>query len=175
MKLTRLVVMVSLLCSVTFLTEKSGSATAEDSIEELEPVLYEKLKFNKNTDYLHDAGKIEMKNTLPEKQFNLHFDGSRRLPIRGDSSYLFRSDVRSERSTVAARSEEIGLFTKTATRKNEATVSSYIPVEQQTDSNGRTLLFILLIVIGTVVLFTVFIPKTIQESPVRERKRRKTV
>ncbi|GKV55013.1 hypothetical protein NCCP2222_09600 [Sporosarcina sp. NCCP-2222] len=175
MKAAKSIVVMVLLCSVIFSMQARGSAATDGSIEDLEPVLYEKLKFNKNTDYLHDAGKIEMKNTLPEKQFNLHFDGSRRLPARGDSSYLFRTDVRGERSTVAARSKEIGLFTKTAVRKNEATVSSYIPVEQQRDSNGRTLLFVLLIVIGTVILFTVFIPKTIQESPVRERKRRKTV
>ena len=64
--------------------------SAEEQVKDLEPLIYEKLKFKKNTNYLHDEKKTEMKNTIPEKQFNIYFDGRKQLPNRGDTSFYFK-------------------------------------------------------------------------------------
>ena len=42
----------------------SVQAETDDSIRDLEPVKYDRLKFKQNTDYLHDTKKIEMKNVV---------------------------------------------------------------------------------------------------------------
>lgn len=97
--MNRKLVAILLLVAFSWIARPAiGTANSDESIKELEPVLYERLQFKKNTDYLHDAGKIEMKNTIPTKQFDIHFDGSRKLPDRGDTVKLFRKAERSERA-----------------------------------------------------------------------------
>ena len=151
---------IALLCSLP-----NGLVLAEENktIDELEPLLYEKLEFKKNTDYLHDTKKTEMKNTIPVKQFDIYFDGRKKLPNRGDTSFLFQSDLRGENSTVAARSLELKLFTANdkVTKPQEITFP-----QQEGSSNGKllTLVFLLIIAIGIIVLFAVFLPKLAQAS-----------
>ncbi|MFS0576296.1 type VII secretion EssA family protein [Sporosarcina sp. 179-K 3D1 HS] len=171
MKRKRMRIVLLLAALGWFIFPKPGLTNSDETIKDLEPVLYNKLQFKKNTDYLHDAGKIEMKNTIPVKQFNVQFDGTRKLPARGDTTSLFREAGRSERSTVAAKSKEIGLFTKEVPIRNGIDGHPNTFQERSADHSGRTIIFVLLIVIGVVVLFTVFIPKIIQASPAEERKR----
>ncbi|KAA0955569.1 type VII secretion protein EssA [Sporosarcina sp. ANT_H38] len=130
---------------------------------DLEPLSYEKLKFKKNTDYLHDSKKVEMKNTIPVKQFDIYFDGRKQLPKRSNGSYLFQTAARGEKSTVAAKTSELGLFTNAATSSKEITADNI--VEENTAPNmSRTLILLAIIVAGLVTLFTIFLPKLVNTS-----------
>ena len=147
----------------------SVQAETDDSIRDLEPVKYDRLKFKQNTDYLHDTKKIEMKNTIPVKQLDINFDGSKKLPERGrDISYLFQEAERGQKSTVAAKSAEIGLFTTDNPDRKVETVKN-IQDEQPKSTNIRTMIFIGLIGVGIIFLFTVLLPKLVNE-PTRRNK-----
>lgn len=149
----------------------SVQAETDDSIRDLEPVKYDRLKFKQNTDYLHDTKKIEMKNTIPVKQLDIDFDGSKKLPERGrDISYLFQEAERGQKSTVAAKSAEIGLFTTDTPDRKVETVKN-IQDEQPKSTNVRTMIFIGLIGVGIIFLFTVLLPKLVNEP----NRRNKTV
>lgn len=125
--------------------------------EELEPVIYEKLEFKKKTEYLHDKQKTEMKNTIPKKQVDIYFDGRKKLPNRADTSYLFQTDERGEKSTVTAKSSELKLFSnKETTLSNEP---SLIVEDEISGNSFRTILFFSLIGIGILSLFVIFLPK----------------
>ncbi|KXH78555.1 type VII secretion protein EssA [Sporosarcina sp. HYO08] len=153
------------------LTAIVGKADSNESIEDLEPLLYERLKFKKNTDYLHDQKKIEMKNTIPVRQFDIQFDGSQKLPDRSDRSYLFQSSNREKASTVAVKSREIGLFKNEINLKKKDSVQ--MPADEPAGTSIRTTIFIGMIVIVLIVLFTFFIPKLAVESraAIKTRKR----
>ena len=145
----------------------SVQAETDDSIRDLEPVKYDRLKFKQNTDYLHDTKKVEMKNTIPVKQLDINFDGSKKLPERGrDISYLFQEAERGQRSTVAAKSAEIGLFTTDNPDRKVETVKN-IQDEQPKSTNIRTMIFIGLIGVGIIFLFTVLLPKLVNEPTAR--------
>ncbi|MFJ7932759.1 type VII secretion EssA family protein [Sporosarcina sp. NPDC096371] len=137
-------------------------ADSDDPIGDLEPVIYEKLKFKQNTDYLHDEQKAEMKNTIPVKQFDINFDGSQQLPQKGDTSFVFQEAERGTKSTVAAKTLEIGLFTKENSQET-ANIPAEAPSQQATGHAGRTLIFIGLIALGMVVMFMVLLPKLIHQ------------
>ncbi|WP_342514984.1 type VII secretion EssA family protein [Sporosarcina sp. FSL K6-1522] len=154
--------------SVWGYSSTSGSADSDDSIHDLEPLLYDKLKFKQNTDYLHDNKKVEMKNTIPVKQFDINFDGSKQLPERGDTSYLFQEAERGKKGTVAVRSSEIGLFTiEHKGRKEEAVRKPQD--EQLAGTNVRTMVFVGLIAVGILFLFVFLLPKLVNEPAVRTR------
>ncbi|WP_144509670.1 type VII secretion protein EssA [Bacillus sp. FJAT-22090] len=142
---------------------------AEEQVKDLEPVIYEKLKFKKNTDYLHDEKKTEMKNTIPEKQFTIYFDGRKQLPNRNDTSFLFQTDKRGEISTVAVRSSELKLFSNEGKGKKELSTS---PLDEGEIANNRirTMILLAIIAVGLVVLFIVFIPKLVQTSDTSMKK-----
>lgn len=175
MKANKAILMI--LCTALLCFSKSGVVLADENktIDELEPLLYEKLEFKKNTDYLHDVKKTEMKNTIPIKQFDIFFDGRKKLPNRNDSSFLFQSDERGENSTVAARSLELKLFTsgdqETKTQRNSAFKQHQ---EQQGSSNGGLLTFVFLsiIAIGIIILFAVFLPKLASASNGAPKKKK---
>lgn len=133
---------------------------AEEQVKDLEPVIYEKLKFKKNTDYLHDGKKTEMKNTIPEKQFNIYFDGRKQLPNRADTSFLFQTAKRGEISTIAAKSSELKLFMNEGIGEKEFS-SSPIDNGKTADNKARTMILLAIIAIGIAVLFIVFIPKLV--------------
>lgn len=163
-------VMVALLVMwITGASWYSVHAETDDSIRDLEPVKYDKLKFKQNTDYLHDTKKVEMKNTIPVKQLDINFDGSKKLPKRGgDISYLFQEAERGQKSTVAAKSTEIGLFIKDNPDRKMETVKNKQD-EQPKGTNIRTMIFIGLIAMGMIFLFTVLLPKLVNEPTGREK------
>ena len=130
---------------------------------DLEPVVYEKLKFKKNTDYLHDRKKVEVKNTIPVKQFDIYFDGRKQLPKRSNGSYLFRTGERGEKSTVAAKTTELGLFT--SAEKSGKKIAAVKIIEENTATNmPRTLILLAIIVVGLITLFTIFLPKLVNTA-----------
>lgn len=135
-------------------------AEEERSIDQLDSILYEKLQFKKNTDYLHDKKKVETKNTLPEKQLNLYFDGSRQLPNRQDTSSLFRTDERTEQSTMAVRAAELKLFSERKSESPKEKLSQ--PTSSGTNNTLRTWIFIGIVVAGLLLLFVVMVPKLSQ-------------
>lgn len=131
-------------------------------VEDLDPVIYEKLEFKKNTDYLHDKKKTEMKNTIPQKQVDIYFDGRKKLPNRGDTSYLFQTIERGEKSTVTAKSSELKLFSEKDITLADVPVSK---MEEESSSNSvRTILFFGLIGIGILTLFVIFLPRLVGTS-----------
>lgn len=145
------------------------NAKTDDAIRDLEPVEYNKLEFKQNTDYLHDEKKVEMKNTIPVKQLDIDFDGSKKLPERGrDISFLFQEAERGQKSTVAVKAIETGLFT-TETQVKKVEVIRDIQEEQSKGTNFRTMVFLGLIAVGVIFLFTVLLPK-IGNSPLEKRK-----
>ncbi|MFJ5769046.1 type VII secretion EssA family protein [Psychrobacillus sp. NPDC093180] len=163
MKTKILLLLVLLAFVVLFVDLQVVSAEEDKTIEELEPVIYEKLQFKKNTDYLHDGKKTEMKNTIPDKQFNIYFDGRKQLPNRSDTSFLFQTSVRGEKSTVAAKSSELNLFM--AESKNDMQLpDSFIDDRETATNNTRTLIFLAIIAIGLLALFIVVLPKLVQPS-----------
>ncbi|GGA19261.1 type VII secretion EssA family protein [Psychrobacillus lasiicapitis] len=163
MKTKVLLLLVLLAFAVLFVDLQVVLAEEGKTIEELEPVIYEKLKFKKNTDYLHDGKKTEMKNTIPDKQFNIYFDGRRQLPNRSDTTFLFQTSARGEKSTVAAKSSELNLFM--AESKNDMQLpDSYMDDRETATNKTRTLIFLAIIAIGLLALFIVVLPKLVQPS-----------
>ncbi|HJF31854.1 MAG TPA: type VII secretion protein EssA [Sporosarcina psychrophila] len=146
----------------------AGHSTVQAAPEDepnldLEPVVYEELKFKKNTDYLHDRKKVEMKNTIPVKQFDIYFDGRKQLPKRSNGSYLFRTGERGEKSTVAAKTTELGLFT--SAEKSGKKIAAVKIIEENTATNmPRTLILLAIIVVGLITLFTIFLPKLVNTA-----------
>lgn len=131
-------------------------------VEDLDPVIYEKLEFKKNTDYLHDKKKTEMKNTIPKKQVDIYFDGRKKLPNRGETSYLFQTAERGEKSTVTAKSSELKLFSEKDITLADVSVSQ---IEEESSSNSaRTILFFCVIGIGILTLFVIFLPRLVSTS-----------
>jgi len=157
-----------LLLIILIIAWTAGNSTVQAAPDDepnldLEPVSYEKLKFKKNTDYLHDSKKVEMKNTIPVKQFDIYFDGRRQLPKRSNGSYLFQTKERGEKSTVAAKTTELGLFTNA--EKSGKKIAAVKIIEENTATNTpRTLILLAIIVAGLVTLFTIFLPKLVNTS-----------
>jgi hypothetical protein len=150
---------------VLWLIAGNVSANEEEKIHDLDPVIYDELEFKKNTDYLHDKQKIEIKNTLPVEQFDIDFDGSKQLPDRGDTSYLFQEAEREKKSTVAARTSEIGIFEDKGKYRKTEEVQAPIANNEQTvgNNNGRTVIFIGLIAVGLLFLFAFLLPRLINQ------------
>jgi len=103
-----------------------------------------------------------MKNTIPTKQFDIFFDGRNKLPNRGDTSYLFQTAERGEKSTVTAKSSELKLF---AEKDNtQANMSPSKIEEGSSSSNVRTIIFFVLIGVGILTLFVIFLPRLVSTS-----------
>lgn len=130
-------------------------------VEDLDPVIYEKLEFKKNTDYLHDKQKTEMKNTIPKKQFDIFFDGRNKLPNRGDTSYLFQTAERGEKSTVTAKSSELELFSHKEITQPDVSVTK---IEESTSSNVMKIIFFVLIAAGILTLFIILLPRLVSTT-----------
>ncbi|SER67508.1 type VII secretion protein EssA [Psychrobacillus sp. OK032] len=163
MKTNRMMLLVLLAIIFLFVDTQVVLAAEDKTIDELEPVIYEKLKFKKNTDYLHDEKKTEIKNTIPEKQFNIYFDGRKKLPNRSDTSFLFQTSIRGEKSTVAAKSSELNLFMDKSKGEKQLPDSQFNSYETASN-NTRTMIFLAIIVIGLIALFIVVLPKLVQPS-----------
>lgn len=162
----RMKVKLPLLFSILFLILVGNGfvvfAEEPKKVEDLDPVIYEKLEFKKNTDYLHDKKKTEMKNTIPKKQVDIYFDGRKKLPNRGDTSYLFQTAERGEKSTVTAKSSELKLFSEKDITLADESVSK---IEEKSSSNSvRTIIFLGVIGIGILTLFVIFLPRLVSTS-----------
>lgn len=131
--------------------------------KDLDPLIYEKLEFKKNTDYLHDKQKTEMKNTIPEKQFDIYFDGRNKLPNRGDTSFLFQTAERGEKSTVTAKSSELKLFSSSDTKKLELSAAE-MKEEKSSNNSVRTILFFGIIALGVLMLFVILLPRLVNAN-----------
>ena len=160
MRFKQFTLLFSVLMISWLLAQTTVHANEEKSNKELEPVIYEKLKFKKNTDYLHDGKKTEMKNTIPEKQFNIYFDGRRQLPNREDTSYLFQTSERGEISTVSAKTSDLKLFSNESKGEKEQSGTS-LNMEEPAGNKTRTMILLTIIAVGIVMLFMVFIPKMV--------------
>ncbi|MFB5085998.1 DUF5383 family protein [Psychrobacillus sp. PGGUH221] len=160
MSFKQFTLLFSVLMISWLLAQTTVHANEEKSNKELEPVIYEKLKFKKNTDYLHDGKKTEMKNTIPEKQFNIYFDGRRQLPKREDTSYLFQTSERGEVSTVSAKTSDLKLFSNESKGEKEQSGTS-LNMEEPAGNKTRTMILLAIIAVGIVTLFMVFIPKMV--------------
>ena len=169
MKINRVLILVLLAIVVLFVDLHVVLAEEDKTIDELEPVIYEKLKFKKNTDYLHDGKKIEMKNTIPNKQFNIYFDGRKQLPNRSDTSFLFQTSTRGEKSTVAAKSSELNLFMDKS-KGDKRLPDSQFNSNGTATNNTRTMIFLAIIVVGLCALFLVVLPKLVQPSETSTNK-----
>ena len=71
---------------------------------------------------------------------DIYFDGRKKLPNRGDTSYLFQTAERGEKSTVTAKSSELKLFSEKDIALADVPETK---VEEESSSNtGRTIIFI---------------------------------
>jgi hypothetical protein len=165
MKVKRTFTLLVMVCAFWLIAGNDVGADEVETIHDLDPVIYDKLEFKKNTDYLHDQQKIEMKNTLPVEQFDIDFDGSKQLPDRGNTSYLFQEAEREKKSTVAAMTSEIGLFEDEGKYRKAEEVQAPIANNEQTVGNntGRTIIFIGLIAVGLLFLFAFLLPRLINQ------------
>ena len=137
--------------------------------KDLDPLIYEKLEFKKNTDYLHDKQKTEMKNTIPKKQFDIYFDGRNKLPDKGDTSILFQTAERGEKSTVTAKSTELKLFSESEKDITQADISGSKIEDETSSSNMRAIIFLVLIGMGILTLFVIFLPRLVNTSESTEQ------
>lgn len=144
-------------------------AETEESPVQLVPLEYEKLKFEQNTDYLHDEQKTEMKNTIPTKQFDIYFDGRMQLPDREDTSFLFQTSARGEKSTVKVKTSELQLFSLEKKRENEAIPVTNIE-EESSDNMTLTLILIGILAVSMILVFTLFLPKLVNTSEISKTK-----
>ena len=103
-----------------------------------------------------------MKNTIPVNNLTLTLMAVRSFRRGRDISYLFQKAERGQKSTVAAKSAEIGLFTTDNPDRKVETVKN-IQDEQPKSTNIRTMIFIGLIGVGIIFLFTVLLPKLVNE------------
>ena len=169
MKVNRILLFVLLALPVLFVDLEVVLAVEHKTVDELEPVIYEKLQFKKNTDYLHDGKKTEMKNTIPDKQFDIYFDGRKQLPNRSDTSFLFQTSARGEKSTVAAKSSELNLFMNESKGDKLLPDSAFLNNETATNKT-RTMIFLAIIVMGMFALFIVVLPKLVQPTETSTNK-----
>ncbi len=137
-------------------------AEEETSSSVLDPLIYESLKFKKNTDYLHDGKKLELKNTLPQKQFNIYFDGRKQLPVRDDTSFLFQTSNRGEKSTVSARSQELKLFSVESYSTSLKTTQA--PIQDGASSKLPMIIIGLLLITGIGSLLIFILPRLKNEE-----------
>jgi len=139
-------------------------AEEDNASSDLTPLIYESLKFKKNTDYLHDDKKLELKNTLPQKQFDIYFDGRQQLPNRDNPSYLFQTSVRGEKSTVSAKSKELQLFSE---EKASSVIKTDDRIEVGTASKLPMIIIITLLILSISTLFFFIIPRLMKnvDSP----------
>lgn len=138
----------------------------ENPAEALEPFQYRSLEFRKKTEYLHDRGRVEMKNTLTETQLNLDFSEEVRIPSPIQVSDLFLEPGRSETGTAAAKAAELGLFTEEAPVSEEIAAKDPqpIPDEQQDGSQVRNWLFVGVIILAIAGLFAFIVPALLKSG-----------
>ncbi len=169
MRTNKILILLSILLTSFFIGGVAAVAETEGSSVKLAPLEYEKLKFEKNTDYLHDDQKTEMKNTFPTKQFDIYFDGRMQLPDRDDTSFLFQTSARGEKNTVEVKTSELQLFSIERKKEN---VSTPVPIVEEESSGNMTLMLILtgVLALTIILLFTLFLPKLVNTSEVSRRK-----
>jgi type VII secretion protein EssA len=169
MRTNKIIILLSILLTTLFVGGVTALAETEGSPVKLAPLEYEKLKFEKNTDYLHDDRKTEMKNTIPTKQFDIYFDGRMQLPDRDDTSFLFQTSARGEKSTVEVKTSELQLFSLEKKRENEATPVTIVE-EESSDNMTLTLILIGVLAVSIILVFTLFLPKLVNTSEVSRTK-----
>ena len=160
------------LCVVGGSAGAIASAEGPKDIKEFEPLNYQELEFKGNTDYLHDKQKVEMKNTLPEKQFDIDFDGSKQLPDHSDTLFLFEEAERGKKSTVTVMASEMGLFKADAKDSGTNFIGASSVNDEPTPGTpiGRTVIYMGLIIAGLLVLFGFLLPRFIHQPVPQKRK-----
>ncbi|SIT70677.1 type VII secretion EssA family protein [Edaphobacillus lindanitolerans] len=141
-------------------------AAAEDNpAEDLESLKYDSLKFDQNTEYLHDRGHLEMKNTLSEAQVKLDFSEQIRFPSPIDPSALFNEPGRASAGTAAAVASEMGLFSEdrpTASVRPENNAGP--PAESSGGTTFRTWAFVGIILLSVAGLFALMLPALLRSG-----------
>ena len=177
MKHKRNLALVLLAGTVIAVQPVSADEPEENPAETLDPFEYKELEFRKKTEYLHDRGQVEMKNTISEAQINLDFSEEVRIPSPIEVSELFLEPGRSETGTAAAKAAELGLFTEEAPVSEEAAAKEpqQAAEEQSEGTPVRNWIFIGVIVLAVAGLFAFVVPALLKgggggAQPERRRK-----
>lgn len=153
----------------------SADKPEENPAETLDPFEYKELEFRQKTEYLHDRGQVEMKNTISEAQINLDFSERVVTPSPIEVSELFLEPGRSETGTAAAKAAELGLFTEKAPGSEAAAKEpTQVSMEQAEGAPVRNWIFISAIVLAVGGLFAFVVPALLKggnggAQPVRRR------
>ncbi|MGB8002049.1 MAG: type VII secretion protein EssA [Anaerobacillus sp.] len=125
---------------------------ANTDINELLPNEYQKNKFKKNTDLIHDSSNTKEMEEISEDQKTISFNGTKVFNPESARSELFLS-MRKENSTIKDKAENLNLFSKTETAAFKSTNAE----DTETTSSSFQILIGILIGVCLIVLIMVLV------------------
>ncbi|TKD69205.1 type VII secretion protein EssA [Pseudalkalibacillus hwajinpoensis] len=145
-KLISLITLVFLCCHLV-----PVAVEANTNINELLPNEYQKNKFKKNTDFIHDTSSKEM-GEISEDQKTIAFNGEKTFDPEPTINQLFLS-MGAENSTIKDKAENLKLFSDTET----AAFQPMVTEDTATTSSSFQLLIGILIGVFLLVLVIVLV------------------
>ncbi|MBN8209401.1 type VII secretion protein EssA [Bacillus sp. NTK071] len=124
---------------------------ANTDINELLPNEYQKNKFKKNNDFIHDSSNTKEMGEITEDQKTILFNGEKTFTPESTISQLFLS-MSTENSTIKDKAENLKLFSNTEAAAFQSKVT-----EAETTSSSFQLLIGVLIGVFLLVLVIVLI------------------
>ncbi|WP_054950769.1 type VII secretion protein EssA [Numidum massiliense] len=131
-----------------------------DSDVDVEPNEYKDAEVELNTDYFHDPSLYRQKGDFSEEQKKLTFRRKENDVFKQVTGQLFLRDTK-EHNTIAAKAAELKLFS-THDRRPSHTVED--ERDNAAASSSLTILYIVLIAIGTLLLFLLLIPRGLRKG-----------
>lgn len=127
---------------------------ANTDINELLPNEYQKNKFKKNTDFIHDSSNTKEMGEITEEQKTIAFNGNKSFNPEPTINQLFLS-MSTENSTIKDKAENLKLFSNSET----AAFQSKITEDTQGSSSSFQLLIGVLIgvfLLGLVIVLVIY-------------------
>ncbi|WLR60971.1 type VII secretion protein EssA [Guptibacillus hwajinpoensis] len=146
-KIICLITMIFLCCHLI-----PVAVEANTDINELLPNEYQKNKFKKNTDLIHDSSNSKEMEEISEDQKTISFNGKKVFNPENTLSELFLS-MSKENSTIKDKAENLNLFSETET----AAFNSINEEDTETTSSSFQLLIGILIGVCLIVLIMVLV------------------
>ncbi|KMM37256.1 type VII secretion protein EssA [Guptibacillus hwajinpoensis] len=127
---------------------------ANTDINELLPNEYQKNKFKKNTDFIHDSSNTKEMGEITEEQKTIVFNGDKSFNPEPTINQLFLS-MSTENSTIKDKAENLKLFSNTETTGFQSKINE----DTQTSSSSFQLLIGVLIgifLLGLVIVLVIY-------------------
>ncbi|MFC7786559.1 type VII secretion protein EssA [Rossellomorea sp. GCM10028870] len=109
-------VLVQLTLVVSMIMMFSQPILANTDINDLIPNDYQKNKFKKNSDLIHDQSSTNQKIQIPEEQKSLTFEGNSNNGLNELKEKIFQSEEK-DTNTIKAKAENLKLFSQSGSAK----------------------------------------------------------